>query len=189
MFSSFCFQLPENPTSSLFTKEAGKLPVKFFFFLMVYISLLVPWSIPYFCWELFFPSGSETKAGAEDHLDILEDFPCLPHSGSVHFEMVHGDNGPSDTGMFSTAKRQEGGKLCAGIVHCTRLAASSCRTAAAALGSSQGQRAEIQGWYKGWDISTGHRGARLNKDKSCVVLNDGVKDRGIMGHMAVIFDW
>lgn len=74
----------------------------------------------------------------EDNLDILEDFLCLSHSRSVHFEMVHGDNGPSDMGMLTTTKTQEGGELCAGIMLCTRLAASSSRTAAA-VGSSQGK--------------------------------------------------
>lgn len=37
-------------------------------------------------------------------------------------------------------------------------------------------------------LPTGYRAARLSRDKSCVVLSDGVKDRNIMGHMAVIFD-
>lgn len=169
-----------------------KTRVSFLFHLflkkLIYFSLSVPRPIPHFCWDLFFSNGSETKAGAEDPLDILEDFPCLPRSGSVHFEIVHGDRGPSDVGMFSTSKTQEGGKLCAGIINCTRLAASGCRTAAA-VGSSRGnggrwlvqrmRRLCLQATEQpGWTVTN-----------LGVVLSDGVKDRNITGHMAVIFDW
>lgn len=98
-------------------------------------------------------------------MDILEDFPCLPHSGSVYFEVVHGGSGPSDKGMFSTAKTQEGGKLCAEIIHCTRLAASSSRTAGA-VGSSQGQWGEVIGTKDKRSLPTGYGAARLSRDKS-----------------------
>lgn len=56
-------------------------------------------------------------------------------------------------------------------------------------GSSQGQRGEMTDTKDETSLPTGCGAARLSRDKSCVVLSDGVKDRNIMGHMAVIFDW
>lgn len=187
-FFFFCFQLSEKPHSSLFTEDESKLSVSFIFKKIDLLFLSVPQPIPHFCWDFFFSSGSETKAGAEDPLDILEDFLCLPRSGSVHFEIVHGDRGPSDVGMLSTSKTQEEGKLCAGIINCIRLAASGCRTAAAVASSrGNGRRWLVQRTRRLCLQATEQPG--WTATNLGVVLSDGVKDRNITGHMAVIFDW
>lgn len=93
---------------------------------MVYFSWSVPWNIPHFCWEqgriyLFFSNASEIKAGAEDSLDILEDFLFILSVSLTLWMSLFGDSlcdsGSSDgvRGMdtFFTTIIQEGGKnLC-----------------------------------------------------------------------------
>lgn len=103
----------------------------FYFFLSGLHFLVSSLKYSLYLPRALFPQWKWNKSWSRRSSGFLEGFPCLPHSGSVHLKVVHGDRGPSDMGMFSTAKKtQEGGKLCAGIIHCTRLAASSSRTAA-----------------------------------------------------------
>lgn len=98
----------------------------YLFFKMVYFSWSEPWNIPHFCWEqgriyLFFSNASEIKAGAEDSLDILEDFLLILSVSLTPWMSLFGDSscdsGSSDRvrgmDMFFTTIIQEGGKnLC-----------------------------------------------------------------------------